>query len=88
MLKIFSSLDLTFAKNQFFRPSFWYFVPDVPTKNKVVGGGHSPENVVWVCPAVKTPFSRLFHLSLDPTLSKNVKFWLLQDKFVKNLKNF
>ena len=30
--------------------------------------------------------------SLDPTLSKNIKFWLLQEtgqeKFVKNLKNF
>ena len=62
-------------------------------------GGHSPEKVVRVCPSVKTPFSRFSHRSLDlqlqfdlvlktPTLSKNNKFWLLREKFVKNLKNF
>ena len=31
-------------------------------------GGHSPEKVVWVCPAVNTPFSSLFRPSLDPQL--------------------
>ena len=43
------------------------------------------------------PFSHLFHHSLypqhdlillTPTLSKNIKFWLLREKFVKNLKTF
>ena len=62
-------------------------------------GGHSPEKVVWVCPAVKTPHFMPLPLffrspvaawfsSLDPTLSKNIKFWLLWAKFVKKLKNF
>ena len=36
MLKIFSSLDLTFAKkNQFFRPPFRRSAPDIPTQTKV-----------------------------------------------------
>ena len=33
--KNFSSLDLTFAKNQFFRPLFWRSAPDIPTKRKI-----------------------------------------------------
>ena len=37
-------------------------------KQTVRGGGHSSEKVVWVCPAVKTPFSILFRRSLDPQL--------------------
>ena len=39
MLKIFSSLDLTFEKkkkkNQFFRPPILHFASNFPTKNKV-----------------------------------------------------
>ena len=34
MLEIFNSLDLTFAKNQFFRPLFQLSVPVIPTKKK------------------------------------------------------
>ena len=33
-----------------------------------VRGGHSPEKVVQVCLAFKTPFSPLFPCSLDPQL--------------------
>ena len=32
------------------------------------GGGQSPEKVVWVCLAVKAPFSRLSRRSLGPHL--------------------
>ena len=47
------------------------FVPLVCRQNEqawIDPGGHSPEKVVWACPAVKTPFSRLFRRILDPQL--------------------
>ena len=35
LLKISSFIDLTLVKNHFFRPPFWRFAPDIPTKNKL-----------------------------------------------------
>ena len=63
------------------------------------GGRHSPEKVVWICLAAKTLLSTPLKLffrspvaawfsSLDPTLSQNIIFWFLREKFVGNLKNF
>ena len=51
-----------------------------------------PEKVVWVCPAGKTPVHAspaalqipscsMIQFFIDPTLSKNDKFWLVQQKF-------
>ena len=38
-------------------------------------------------PLFRSPVAAWFS-SLDPTLSKNDKFWLLREKFAKNIKNF
>ena len=38
---------------------------------------HSPEKVVWVCPAVKTPFSCLSRRFLDPQLQCIIQFFRL-----------
>ena len=38
-------------------------------------GGHSPEKVEWICPAVKTPFSYLSRYYLDLQLQHDSVLW-------------
>ena len=63
------------------------------------GGGHSPEKMVWVCAALKTPFSRLSCRSQDPRLRPksvhktliwkiNVNFCLQNQQFSENMAIF
>ena len=56
-----TSMTIWILKN--FNLSFCIWHP-----GEVKSWGHSPEKVVWVCPAVKTPFTCLSRHSLDPQL--------------------
>ena len=51
-----------------------------------MSGGQDPL-FTSLLPFYRSPVTTWFS-SLDPTLSKNIKFWLLHEKLVKNLKNF